>query len=87
MIERLIKKYVCELTINNVDYFAKENNIYLTGHELSIIYNTIKKDWYTIIFDDYKIILKKIESDIDKEKLKKIEELLLLYKEKYKNYL
>lgn len=87
MIERLIKKYVNELTINDVDLFAKQNNIILNEHELSIIYNTIKNDWYTIIFKDYKSIFKKIESDIDSNKLKKIEDLLLLYKDKYKNYL
>lgn len=87
MIELIIKKYVNSLTKDQIVSFAKENNIVLTEHELSIIYNTIKTDWYTLIFKDYKTIFKKVEKEIEPIKLKKIEDLLLLYKNKFKDYL
>lgn len=87
MIKSIIQKYVEKLTTNDIISFAKTNGVCLNNDELSIIYNTIKNDWYTIIFGDYQIILKKISPNLKSDTIKKIEELILLYKDKYKNYL
>ncbi|MDD3453699.1 MAG: hypothetical protein PHN42_05475 [Bacilli bacterium] len=82
-----LKKYIDELTKDDISSFAIINNITLTDNELSIIYNTIKSYWYTIIFDDYKLILNKISNNISDKNIKKIEELIIFYKNKYKTYL
>lgn len=83
MKEMFIKKYVDMLTKEDILKFASVNNVSLSSNEVDIIYNAIKNEWKTIVFDDYKIILNKYKNNFSVEKLKKIEELILLYKNKY----
>lgn len=83
MKEIFIKKYVDILTKEDILKFASLNNVELSSNEVDIIYNAIKNEWKTIVFDDYKIILNKYKKNFPVEKLKKIEELILLYKNKF----
>ena len=83
MKEMFIKKYVDMLTKEDILKFASLNNVELSSNEVDIIYNAIKNEWKTIVFDDYKIILNKYKNNFHVEKLKKIEELILLYKNKF----
>lgn len=83
MKEKFIKKYVDMLTKDDILKFAKANNVQLSSNEVDIIYNVIKNEWKIIVFDDYKIILNKYKNNFTVEKLKKIEELILLYKNKF----
>ena len=83
MKEMFIKKYVDMLTKEDILKFASLNNVELSSNEVDIIYNAIKNEWKTIVFDDYKIILNKYKNNFPVEKLKKIEELILLYKNKF----
>ena len=83
MKEIFIKKYVDILTKEDILKFASLNDVELSSNEVDIIYNVIKNEWKTIVFDDYKIILNKYKNNFSVEKLKKIEELILLYKNKF----
>ena len=83
MKEMFIKKYVDILTKEDILKFASLNNVELSSNEVDIIYNVIKNEWKTIVFDDYKINLNKYKNNFSVEKLKKIEELILLYKNKF----
>lgn len=83
MKEIFIKKYVDILTKEDILKFASLNDVELSSNEVDIIYNAIKNEWKTIVFDDYKIILNKYKNNFSVEKLKKIEELILLYKNKF----
>ncbi len=83
MKEMFIKKYVDMLTKEDILKFASLNNVELSSNEVDIIYNAIKNEWKTIVFDDYKIILNKYKNNFPVEKLKKIEDLILLYKNKF----
>lgn len=83
MKEIFIKKYVDILTKEDILKFASLNDVKLSSNEVDIIYNAIKNEWKTIVFDDYKIILNKYKNNFSVEKLKKIEELILLYKNKF----
>ena len=83
MKEMFIKKYVDILTKEDILKFASLNNVELSSNEVDIIYNAIKNEWKTIVFDDYRIILNKYKNNFPVEKLKKIEELILLYKNKF----
>lgn len=83
MKEMFIKKYVDMLTKEDILKFASLNNVELSSNEVDIIYNVIKNEWKTIVFDDYKIILNKYKNNFPVEKLKKIEDLILLYKNKF----
>ena len=83
MKEMFIKKYVDMLTKEDILKFASLNNVELSSNEVDIIYNAIKNEWKTIVFDDYRIILNKYKNNFPVEKLKKIEDLILLYKNKF----
>ncbi len=83
MKEIFIKKYVDILTKEDILKFASLNDVELSSNEVDIIYSVIKNEWKTIVFDDYKIILNKYKNNFPVEKLKKIEELILLYKNKF----
>lgn len=87
MIKKLIKKYIDNLTIQDVYDFAHSNQIILTEEEANLIYHYIKKDWEELIFKDHTPILMKAKSNLTDTTYKKVEELIILYKDKYKHYL
>lgn len=87
MLKNYIEKYVKKLDINDFSNFAFKNNILLNTNELTLLYDYTKKYWETIIYSDQYIILSKIENKINYKAYKQIEELILIYKEKYNKYL
>ena len=87
MISKLIGNYVNKMTINDVKNFALSNNINLNNTELDIVYNTIKKNWYTLIYGDYTSIFNNIKDKFDTNTYKKIEELFFYFKNKYQKFL
>lgn len=87
MISKLIENYVNKMTISDVNNFALSNNINLNNTELDIVYNTIKKNWYTLIYGDYTSIFNNIKDKFDTDTYKKIEELFFYFKNKYQRFL
>lgn len=87
MISKLIENYVNKMTISDVSNFALSNNINLNNTELDIVYNTIKKNWYTLIYGDYTSIFNNIKDKFDTNTYKKIEELFFYFKNKYQKFL
>lgn len=87
MISKLIENYVNKMTISDVNNFALSNNINLNNTELDIVYNTIKKNWYTLIYGDYTSIFNNIKDKFDTNTYKKIEELFFYFKNKYQKFL
>ena len=87
MKEKFIQKYVDMLTINDIFKFARNNNVELSSNEANVIYKVIKNEWKTIVFDDYKCILNKYKNDFTVDKLNKMEQLIIIYKDKYKNFI
>lgn len=86
MIKLFIKKHIAKLTKDDVIHYSKENNIYLNDNEVDIVFNYIKNNYETILYNPDKTLsdINKYISDKSKEKVKN---LYLLYREKYKNYL
>lgn len=87
MVEKIIKKYICELKIEDIHDFALKNDIVLTNEEAKIIYDYIKKDWEIIVFGDEKIVLNEAKKVLEEKTYNKLTELISFYKEKYKRYL
>lgn len=87
MKEKIIQKYVDMLTKEDIVKFASFKNEILTNNEVDFLYNIIKKEWKTIIFGDYRIILNQYKNNLSVDKWNKIENLIIEYKEKYKNFL
>lgn len=75
------------MSINDVTNFALKNNISLTDMEAKIIFDTIKSDWETIIFNDHNIVLNKVKSNLNTDLCSKINDLIIMYKDKYKQLL
>ena len=82
----LIKNYIDLLSIEKIEQFALKNNINLTNYELEFLLNLVKTNYENIIKNDEKY-LKEIENNISSSESKKIIELYVKYKKKYKGYL
>lgn len=82
----LIKNYIDLLSIEKIEQFALKNNINLTNYELEFLLNLVKTNYENIIKNDEKY-LKEIENNISSPESKKIIELYVKYKKKYKGYL
>lgn len=82
----LIKNYIDKLTIDNLKEFAVKNNINLTTKELEYLLNLVKENFDDIIINEDKY-LNLVKNNINPNEFKKIKELFLYYKNRYKGYL
>ena len=83
----LIKKYIENISITNIDDFAKKNNIFLTKNELNMFYNIIKNKYEDLLNGNDKEIITFLKANLEPKTFDKV---LLLYKEykiRYQNYL
>ena len=87
MIRGLIKKQIDKIEAKDIYEFAKKNGIALTEEEEKIIYKYIKSSLEELIFMDHNPILMKAKPYLREETMNKIEELIIFFKQKYKNYL
>ena len=87
MVQKLIENYINNMSELDVDKFAKENGVTLSKDELTIIYDTIKRNWQTIIYGDYTSIFNNLERKISSNTYKKAEELFFYFKNKYQKFL
>ena len=87
MLKHYIEKYVNNMSINDVIEFGSKNRVSLTDMEAKIIFDAIKSDWETIVFSDHNIVLNKVRSNLSTDLCSKINDLIITYKEKYKQLL
>lgn len=86
MIKRIINKRIKNLTLSEIDNFAREHNIYLTDKEIHFIKEFIQNN-PTLIYQELNIILKEIKQHSTSELYDKIEPIVKEYHQKYKSYL
>lgn len=84
--KNLIKNYIDLLSIEKVKDFSIKNNINLSDSELNYLLNLVKNNYEDIMKDDTKY-LKEIENNINPIEFKKLKDLYLYYKNRYKGYL
>ena len=82
----LIKNYIDLLSIEKIEEYTLKNNIKLTKDEIEYLLDLIKNNYEDIIKNDEKYI-REIKNNISNTESKKIIELYLKYKNKYKGYL
>ncbi len=87
MIEKLIKKYVDAMNIEDIYHFAEQNGVHLTNTECNYLYHTIQTKWENVVFGNPEPILKDAKLHLNPTTYKKAEELLYFYLDKYKRYL
>ena len=80
MVEKLLKRYISNLKLEDIYNYALKNEIKLTEKEATIIYNCIKNDWEIIAFGNETIILNKYKNELQPKTYNKITELLNFYK-------
>lgn len=87
MIEKMIRKYVENLKLEDIYHFAEENNVSLSSEEAHYLYHIIQTKWEIVVFRSPEEVLKEAKPHLNPNTYKKVEELLYFYREKYKRYL
>jgi len=87
MIENLIKEHVSKLSKEDVNKFAKDNNIILDSNEVDTVYNVIKNRWKELIYGDYNSIFESNRSKINSSSYDKIRDLFDFFRKKYQRFL
>lgn len=87
MVENLIKEHISKLTIDDINKFAKENNIYLANEELDNVYNIVKNNWYALVYGDSNSVFENNRSKVNSDNYNKIKDLFDFFKKKYQRFL
>ena len=87
MIQKLIKNKINNLTLADLKILCNNKNINLNSQELNYLYNILKKDWYSFLYNDPTSILSDIKDNINDNSYNKLLDLYYYYKDRYKNYL
>lgn len=82
----IIKKYINNLTKEDIEKFASKNSIELTDDELSIIYDIVINEYESLISNSDSIFIKYKEK-FSSNNYTKIYILFNEYKKRYKHYL
>ena len=82
----LIKNYIELLSIDKLKEFGLKNNINLNNNELEYLLNLVKENYEDILKDDAKY-LESLKNNINPVEYKKLKDLYLYYKNRYKGYL
>ena len=86
MINRIVKKYIDNMSKEDIYKFGINNNVYLCDDELDYIYSEIKKNWMHLL-NDPTLVVSNIRNNIGPNNREKIISLYNEYYSKYKNYL
>ena len=83
----IIKNYINNMNIEDLNILLIKNDINLNDNELNVLYNHLKNDWYTFIYEDSTQILNDIKNKFSLNNYNKLYNIYINAKEKYKNYL
>ena len=79
----LVKRYVSNLTKDQVNDFALKNDIVLSQEELEFVYAFVKKNWEMIFRNPNLFHLERYKGQFSDENFKKIQKLIAIYYQKY----
>lgn len=86
MLSGMILKYIQALTLEDIENFAKKQNIILKRSESEIILNEIKNNFNEVVYHTEEA-MEKIKDKLDYTTYLKLNELIDFYKKKYPDYL
>ena len=87
MKDKLIKNYINKLKKEDISVFATNNNITLNDTELSIIYDTIKNDYESLLYGNHDKVFNELKSKVSSDNYDKIINLFFEYKKRYAQFL
>lgn len=79
----LIKRYMDNLSINQVNDFAQKNNVFLSESELNFTFEFIKKNWEMIFRNPTLLKLERYKEQFSEENFIKIQKLINMYYQRY----
>lgn len=83
----IIARYMQNLRKDEVDAFAKKNQVFLNSQELDFTYQYVKSNWQEILKNPYQLNLERYKSNFTEENYQKIQKLIPLYIQKYAKFL
>lgn len=83
----IIERYMEKLTKEDVNNFARKNNVFLNEDELQFTYLFVKKNWQIILANPNALEIDRYKNHFSEENLLKIKKLIKEYSIRYKNYL
>jgi len=78
-----IKRYMNNLTKEQLNQFAIKNNVTLSEKELDFTYIFVLKNWELILRNPNLLKLERYKDQFSEENYKKIEQLIAFYYQKY----
>lgn len=82
MKDKLIENYIKNMTINDLDALAKNNNIFLNNQEKIILYDYLQKYWYQFYKGNPTNIINDLKNKITQENFEKGLNIYNQYKNK-----
>ncbi len=79
----LVKRYMENLTREEVQNFAIKNNVILSEEELAFTYDFVKKNWEMIFRNPNLLNLNRYKDRFSEENFTKIQKLIQFYYQKY----
>ena len=79
----LVKRYMDNLTIDQVRDFAIKNNVELSEDELTFTYDFVKKNWELIFRNPNLLNLERYKDRFSETNYQKIQKLIQFYYQKY----
>ena len=79
----LVKRYMDNLTIDQVRDFAIKNNVELSEEELTFTYDFVKKNWELIFRNPNLLNLERYKDRFSEVNYQKIQKLIQFYYQKY----
>jgi len=83
----LIQGFMNNLTKEQVNQFALQNNTDLSPQELDFTYHFVKKNWKSVLQNPNSLELEKYRNQFSEENFNKIQNLMIMYFNKYKHFL
>ena len=83
----IIERYINNLSKEQVNNFAKNNDIHLSGLELDFLYVFIKKNYKEILANPRLLNIDRYKTKFSEENFAKIKKLFNEYLTKYGSYL
>ena len=83
----IIERYINKMSKDQINDFAKKNEIYLSGLELDFLYVFIKKNYKEVLSNPALLNIDRYKNKFSDENFVKIKKLYNEYLTKYRNYL
>ncbi len=79
----LVARYINNMSMEDVNSFAKSKSINLSNEELEFVYLFIKKNWEQVIKNPNSLNLERYKDKFNPDNFNKIKKLFMEYSTKY----